>query len=58
MPIFKISELIKEINDGVSVTVELEENFYDKLGTIIKDGKGELPIKINVNVREPEDEKN
>lgn len=58
MPIFKISELIKEMLDGFSVTVELEENFYDKLGTIIKDGKGELPIKINVKVREPEDEKN
>jgi len=57
MPIFKISELIKEINDGISITVELEDDFYTKLGAIIQNGKGELPIKINVDVTEPEDEK-
>lgn len=55
MSIFKIGELIKEINDGVTVTVELEEDFYTKLGAIIQNGKGELPIKINIDVREPED---
>jgi len=56
MPIFKIGELIKEINDGVSVTVELEEDFYTKLGAIISNGKGQLPVKINIDIREPEDE--
>lgn len=55
MSIFKIGELIKEINDGVTVTVELEDDFYTKLGAIIQNGKGELPIKINIDVREPED---
>lgn len=57
MSIFKIGELIREINDGVTVTVELEDNFYDKLGDIIKNGKGQLPVKINIDVREPEDER-
>ena len=55
MPIFKISELIKEINDGISITVELEDDFYTKLGAIIQNGKGQLPIKINIDVTEPED---
>ena len=56
MPIFKISELIKEINDGISITVELEDDFYAKLGAIIQNGKGELPVKINVNIKEPDDD--
>ena len=55
MPIFKISELIKEINDGISITVELEDDFYTKLGAIIQNGRGQLPIKINIDVTEPED---
>jgi hypothetical protein len=54
--IFKIKELIEEIKDGVTVTVELEEDFYFKLGDILKNGKGELPLKINVNIKEPDDE--
>tara|TARA_R100000664_G_C2710881_1_gene107750 strand:+ start:273 stop:452 length:180 start_codon:yes stop_codon:yes gene_type:complete len=55
MPIFKLRDLIDEIRDGVTISVELEDDFYSKLGYIISNGKGELPVKIKINLDEPVD---
>ena len=55
MPIFKLRDLIDEIRDGITISVELDDDFYSKLGHIISNGKGELPVKIKINLDEPVD---
>jgi hypothetical protein len=55
MGIFKIGELIDEIRDGVNITIELEDDFTTKLGKVLMDGGGEIPMKIKIDLYEPVD---
>jgi len=55
MGIFKIGELIDEIRDGVNITIELEDDFTSKLGKVLMDGGGEIPMKIKIDLYEPVD---
>ena len=55
MGIFKIGEVIDEIRDGVNISVELEDDFLNKLGKVLMNGGGEIPMKIKINLYEDAD---
>lgn len=55
MGLFKIRDLIKEIQDGVELVFVAEENAFKKTLDILNGKGGELPIKIKIKIDEKDD---
>ena len=52
MSIFKLRELIEEIQDGIEITFEVSEDSSKMIAKILAGQGGKLPIKVKIKIDE------